>query len=266
MTYRWLTVVALCSVTLTGCSQTTSGLSSVSKKIKLPHKQLPIVRVLCLWEPSEGIGLNGAPARGFAGQVLFFNSVDPSPVPVEGKVEIYEFDDMGTLDEQAKPIHKFVFESGAWNAHQGDGSLGPGYNLFLPYVKKHSYETTCALRLRFTPENGNPVYSELNKITLPGGDNPNKLHATKSNFTGSVQELLHDRLGTLGMEPDEASAYQAAVEAASDGSGSKTEKVVGGTRIRTSDKSQGRLRTLTIEPRNSLPALRRAPRAADAID
>lgn len=232
-----LGAVALFS--LVGCSQSTSGLSTVSKKLGVARRDSPIVRVVCLWEPAEGTGIDGAPARGFAGQILFFNAVDATPVRVDGKVEVYQFDDMGTVEEQSKPIHKFAFDSGAWNLHLVTNGLGPSYNVFLPYVKKHSFQTTCALRLRFTPEVGSPVYSEMHSVTLRGKENPEALHATKTTRSGSMQELLHERLRDLGLD----SAGRSGTES---DSSSASERVLGNTRIVETPKTDDRLRTLSI--------------------
>ncbi len=230
-----LTVV--CAVVATGCTQTTGGLSLLAPKpLKAAIHRSPIVRILCLWEPSEGVGVDGAPARGFAGQILFFNAMDASPVPVEGVVDIFEFDDQGSIEEQAQPIHKFTFESGAWNAHLVDGSLGPSYNVFIPYVRKHSWETTAALRVRLTPKKGLPLYSDLSSITLPGGENPNSLHARKKTVTGTVQEILQARLGDLGTDPATAADDTATTQ--------KSESLDG--RIRQGVKTAEHLRTLTI--------------------
>lgn len=226
----------LLSFAFVGCSGIANKVASVTPASLMPATQSsPVVRIVSLWEPAEGTGLNGGPSRGFAGQILFFTPNNSSPIPVKGTIDIYEFDDMGTAEEQAKPIHKFRFDSGGWNAHLGEGTLGPGYNVFLPYVKKHGYKTTCALRIRFTPaDGGSPVYSELSSITLPGAENPERLGATRGSFSGSVQELLQSELGDIGKLSERAAEQE--------------EKRLEGATLRNENKSEDSLRTLTIRP------------------
>ena len=128
----------------------------------------PVVRIVALWEPSEGCGLNKLPTRGFAGQLLFFTSKSNAPVLVDGDVRVYLYDMMGTPDERAKPIHQFDFQRDAWQKHAVDGMLGPSYQLFVPYVRNHPYQAQCSLRVRLQPQRGAVAYSELIHVTLPG--------------------------------------------------------------------------------------------------
>ena len=128
----------------------------------------PVSRIVCIWEPAEGTGLDGLPTRGMAGQLLFFTRGEPSPVQVEGDVRIYLFDDSGTSEERAKPIHQFDFLGDAWTVHLSNSTLGAAYNVFIPYVRKHGRRVNCSLRVRLTPSEGPVVFSPSTQITLPG--------------------------------------------------------------------------------------------------
>jgi hypothetical protein len=133
----------------------------------------PAVKMLCAWEPVEGTGLDGIPTRGFAGQILFFNHQNAEPVVVEGDVRIFLFDDVGTPSEQAKPIRQFDFKGQSWNLHANQTTLGPSYNVFIPYTREnYRYLTNCALRVRLTPKNGPTIYSHNAKVPLPGPKRP----------------------------------------------------------------------------------------------
>ena len=129
----------------------------------------PVMDIICLWEPAEGRGLDNLPGRGFAGQVLFLTRGSAEPAKVDGDIRVYVFDDQGSLEEQAKPIHQFDFNSQAFDQYLYETNFGAAYQLFMPYTRKGSHEANCALRVRFTPADGGPpVYSKMADITLPG--------------------------------------------------------------------------------------------------
>lgn len=129
----------------------------------------PVRQIICVWEPSEGMDPNGLPARGFGGQILFFTSSSPTPAKVKGDVRIYVYDNHGTPEEQAKPMHQFDFIGDAWSQHfLVHPSLGPSYQVFIPYMRPGNMLAHCALRVRFTPEGGRPIFSDLVYVTLPG--------------------------------------------------------------------------------------------------
>jgi hypothetical protein len=130
--------------------------------------QNPATEMLVIWQPAEGRGMKGLPARGFAGQILFFTGQQTSPVQVDGDVRIYLFDDKGTADQQTKPIHQFDFKPEAWSTHLYAGTLGPAYQVFIPYTNDDHSQSKCALRVRFQPAAGPVIYSEMTSVALPG--------------------------------------------------------------------------------------------------
>ncbi|MEZ6062079.1 MAG: hypothetical protein R3C19_17195 [Planctomycetaceae bacterium] len=163
---RCLLLLSL-AVVLTGCN--TTSLFHAPARFMFNRKQTDkVTRILCLWEAAEGVGLDGNPSRGFAGQILFFSYGDPSPVPVKGTVNIYEYDNFNPDDLNPVPVHKFTFDSGGWNAHVTNGTLGYSYNVFLPYVVPNPGRADCGLKVEFVPENGRTVSSPYTAIPLSG--------------------------------------------------------------------------------------------------
>jgi hypothetical protein len=161
-------------LTLSGCSSLDLLSSKWNRQdYTVADENNPAVNMFCAWEPVEGTGLDGMPTRGFAGQILFFNRHDVEPVVVEGDVRIYLFDDVGTPSEQAKPIRQFDFKGQAWNIHANQTTLGPSYNIFLPYTREnYHYLTNCALRLRLIPNKGPTIFSNVATVPLPGPKRP----------------------------------------------------------------------------------------------
>ncbi|QDT63633.1 hypothetical protein [Calycomorphotria hydatis] len=162
-------ILFLTVITASGCAE--FEFLRLSKQ-ELPGEataKTPAAECLCIWQPAEGKGVNGVPTRGFAGQVMFFTHASNSPVAVNGKVRIYVFDNLGTPEEQAKPIHQFDFEPAVWNAHLHRGMLGPTYHVFVPYTRSGSHGAACSLQVRYTPEyGGSPLFSEKASVMLPG--------------------------------------------------------------------------------------------------
>lgn len=127
----------------------------------------PAVQVLCLWQSSTGRDPEGLPCRGFAGQIIFLSGRGTTPLAVDGDVRIYVFDDQGTLEERSVP-RMWDFDSAAWNMHLTNSSLGPAYSVFIPYTRPGSQQAACTLRLRLTPKDGQPIFSETASVILPG--------------------------------------------------------------------------------------------------
>jgi len=152
----------------------TSGCASINlmdwKRFRLPKASPkdPVTRVVAIWEAAEGQGLDGKPTRGFAGQILFFTHGKASPVGVDGDVTIDLFDGPADLDDSADPIHRFDFVGDAWTIHLTESVLGPSYNVFIPYTRKHSWRTHCGLRVKLNSSFGGTAYSEMVHVTLPG--------------------------------------------------------------------------------------------------
>jgi|GEM_PF-1089428 len=159
------------AVMLAGCS-TTGFLKFGKNKYPKAGPSNPVVQILTLWQPAEGVGIENRSCRGFAGEILFFSQQSASPAQVDGTVRIYVFDNQGTLEEQSKPIHQFDFPSEAWKTHQHLGQLGPTYSIFIPYTRKGSYEAQCSLRVRFTPKTGPVTFSDIVTVHLEGKTNP----------------------------------------------------------------------------------------------
>lgn len=128
----------------------------------------PAAEVVCVWQPARGKGLNGVPSRGVGGQLMFFTRSKAVPVAVEGDVRIYLFDNQGTVQEQAQPIHQFDFPAEQWASYLAMGNLGPSYNVFIPYTRGGHKQVECTLQVLFKPKDGPAVYSDLASMTLPG--------------------------------------------------------------------------------------------------
>lgn len=148
-----------------GCSTT-----SVFERLRVgkASPENPAIEVVCLWQPAKGTGTNGLPTRGMAGQIMFFTRGSAAPVIAEGDVRIYEFDDQGTPEELGKPIHQFDFRAEDWRNFLHQGTLGPCYNIFVPYVRGGHKQVECTMQMRFSSKGAPTLYSDMTSVTLPG--------------------------------------------------------------------------------------------------
>lgn len=173
MRHSSLIIFGLCAcVVIPGCT-TTGMLSKLSFRKENPKATAanPAVRILCMWQPADGVGVDDKPARGVAGQIFFFTRNNVTPVEVDGDVRIFLFDDQGSETQQGMPLHEFDFVKGAWNAQLVNTQFGPAYQLFVPYSRKGRHQAELAVRVRLTPLNGPTIFSDMSKVSLPGYDN-----------------------------------------------------------------------------------------------
>lgn len=217
-------LVGLC---LCGFLTLVSGCTSAGLNFNMfaePHEKESdenfVEQVIPVWQEAEGAGLNPASvSKGFGGHIYFITHGRGLPSEVKGAVRIYIFDDLGTPEEQAKPIHQFDFPAESWKGHLAMSKLGPSYSIFVPYTRTGGRAANCALRIRYTPEKGAPVFSQMVAIAMPGtgakapgaddnGDNEGpevtqrgKQKEGKINQVSGVKKANErDRVKTLGYE------------------------------------------------------------------
>jgi len=182
-------LLAICCTS--GCA--TPGMLSLARwKHPIPKatRKNPAVKVLCLWQPGEGRGLDDMPTRGFTGQIYFFTRNGASPVVVNGDVRVFVFDDQRTDEEQSKPFHQFSFKGKAWQNFLTNSQIGPGYSLFIPYTREGHHHARCAMQVRLIADEGPTIYSEMVNITLTG----TKKTADRSNDEDA--KITNDRTKT----------------------------------------------------------------------
>jgi hypothetical protein len=150
-----------------GCASVTL-LNFKTEKVPTADAEHPAIEILAIWQAAEGPGPKGIPVRGFAGQIFFFTQDRAAPVAVDGTARIYIFDDHGTVEEQARPLHQYDFDRGSWAAHLQSSKLGPTYGVFVPYPRNDYHQAICSLRVRFSAPKNRPLYSASSTIALPG--------------------------------------------------------------------------------------------------
>lgn len=159
-------MLACCScLTFSGCASV-PGIKPSKLAYATPRN--PAVRCLCMWQQAEGPGLNGETTRGFSGQLFFFPREGAVPVAIQGDLKIYLFDDLGTDEDQSRPIHQVEVPNAELNAYLGETQFGPCYSVFVPYTRKGTHEANCALRVKLVRDDSGPLMSEITQVRLQG--------------------------------------------------------------------------------------------------
>lgn len=172
---RSLITICFCLIQFLGCSSGGSLfrdpgvlLKDPGRIVGRPKVERNVVRIVTLWEAAQGKDPSDKPARGFAGQILFFGPNGETGARVHGRVVIYEYDNYESdcIDEP-EPLHSFTFEPDAWDVHRTEGTLGHSYSCFIPYMNRHREQVHCGLKVDFIGEDGRKVSSEIVEVMLP---------------------------------------------------------------------------------------------------
>jgi len=188
-------MVVSCALQSVGCSSTGSIFRDPSMLVKDPGRlvgrpktEKNIVRIVTLWEAAQGRDPDDKPARGFAGQILFFGPRGETGARVHGKVVIYEYDnyDLDLLDDP-EPLHSFTFEPDAWDIHRTEGTLGHSYSCFIPYMNRHRDQVTCGLKVELIGDDGQKISSEIVEVMLPSRTATSKAASMTRGFVRESQ-------------------------------------------------------------------------------
>lgn len=155
-----------CSTTLLRDTKTLAR--DPGRLVGKPKIEKDVSHILTLWEPSTGVDPSGKPARGFAGQILFFGHKQRIGGRVHGTVVITQYADYDpeSLDE-ITPLHSFTFEPDAWDVHRTDGTLGQSYSCFIPFMSERRDQVNCGLKVELIMDDGTRVSSQTVEVLLP---------------------------------------------------------------------------------------------------
>lgn len=210
----------VCSAGCTfGSQSTTTLLKDPGRLIGRPRIEKNVARVVCLWEPAQGTGVDGKPARGFAGQILFFGPGSDAACRVHGEVRVIEYDRYDPDDEEPVPLHTFTFTPEAWDVHRTEGSLGHSYSVFIPYMQKSRDPVNCGVKVEYVAADGRIVASEITEVMLPAKKSAGVGNVLQRNVARNEQrkprvtqvsapETAGTRPGSSAAQPESASQLE----------------------------------------------------------
>ena len=171
-----LVPATLVMVIFSGCASSTALIRDPALLVRDPgslvgHPRIEknVARVVALWEPTTGKGIDDQNARGFAGQILFFGSGCETGARIRGTVNIYEYDKYdANSDEDPELLHTFTFDPDAWEVHRGFGTFGHSYSVFIPYMNQHRDQVHCGLKVEVVMEDGRKISTSTTEVLLQG--------------------------------------------------------------------------------------------------
>ena len=189
MTFRH-TLPALVLAFLAGCqSMDLSGLRKASDKLAITGKDEKIkesayqapARLIAIWSEAMYTQPGQRPTRGFGGRLYFYNAKD-KPVPVEGQLVVYAFDESQAGKPSQTPSRKFAFTPEQFTQHYSATELGASYSIWIPWDDVGGVRKSISLLPMFTSTSGQVVIGEQSVNVLPGKSPENPEPAPQGYF------------------------------------------------------------------------------------
>jgi len=198
-----VTVATLCS----GCQSLRKGEApAIVKKLdiptgvpwkaeKPPQPGVPS-RIVTTWTDTV-LQSTGKPSqRGFGGRLFFYSAKEAKPIPVEGQLVIYAFDETDRKPTDNKPTKRYVFPPDQFAKHQSDSEFGISYSIWLPWDEVGGAAKDVSLIARFEPLTGGAlVVSDQTRERLPGRMQEGPIAApqiAKTKLSPSIRQVTHN--------------------------------------------------------------------------
>lgn len=169
--FRFSTRLLLLFAITSGCSSLKAPSMSVSKvmwwKADKADPQVP-ARLVSTWTDTI-LNVPGQQSkRGFGGRIMFFTREGKEPVPVDGQLVVYAYDESDGNPSTAEPTRRYIFPAAQFVKHQSESSLGPSYSVWLPWDEVGGSMKNVSLIARFEPRGGPLIVGDQTSHLLPG--------------------------------------------------------------------------------------------------
>jgi len=161
--------------------------------------------IVALWK-DDVMAAPGAPAeRGLGGRLYFYDETN-HPVPVQGKLVVYAYDDSAKKQLNREPERKYVFDDEDLQKHFSESEVGPSYSVWLPWDKAGVTHAEVSLIPMLTTKDGKVIIGEHSRHVLGGKDVPpstteisQRVNGSQSDGPGeaSIRENAADRMSPL---------------------------------------------------------------------
>lgn len=140
-------------------------------------------RLAVIWTDAVYQRPGRPPVRGFGGRIYFYDRLN-NPIPVEGQLAVYGYEDAIGGTPSTTPDRKFVFTAEQFASHFTPSPLGPSYSVWLPWDPVGGYKKSISLIPIFRCPDGSIVKGEQSNAILPGKSPPQQeLAAPTGHFT-----------------------------------------------------------------------------------
>ena len=123
-------------------------------------------QMMVVWTDAVQTVPGQAPRRGCGGRLYFFDNKG-RPIPVNGTLVVYAFDDAGTADG-TRPQARFVFSPEQFTESFAESELGASYNIWIPWDDLGSPQKKLTLITVYRDASGKIVKADPAAVVLPG--------------------------------------------------------------------------------------------------
>jgi len=169
ITIAILGLVVLCSSgckTLSPPNWATGWFPAAEPKLAESNYPKP-VRLAVVWSPAMLNTLGMKPTRGFGGRIYFYDAAN-KPVPVDGQLVVYGYDDSKQRTDGKTPDRKYAFTPEQFTKHFSETELGASYSVWVPWDEVGGPQMDISLVPIFTATSGQLIVGESSKNLLPG--------------------------------------------------------------------------------------------------
>jgi hypothetical protein len=129
------------------------------------------VRMAALWSPAM-LSQPGKPAkRGFGGRLYFYDGSN-KPIPVEGQLVVYAYNESKPNADHKSPDARFAFTPEQFTEHFSPSDLGASYSVWIPWDAVGGPQVDLSLLPVFTATSGQLVVGQSSRNLLPGATTP----------------------------------------------------------------------------------------------
>jgi hypothetical protein len=129
------------------------------------------IKMAVIWTPAVFNQVGQQSTRGFGGRIYFYDAKN-QPVPVEGQLVVYAYNDAAPGGENRTPERKFAFTPEQFTQHYAPTQLGASYSIWIPWDAIGSPQAQLSLIPIFTSSSGQLVIGESSHNLLPGPEAP----------------------------------------------------------------------------------------------
>ncbi len=164
-------LVAL-ALLMTGCqSLTNNGKASGKRSTGSWFRPQPTYespeQLMVVWTDAVQNIPGQPPRRGCGGRLYFFDRKS-RPIPVDGTLIVYAFDDAVPSSDGARPQARFVFSADQFTKSFSESELGASYNVWVPWDTLGNPQKKLTLITVFRDGAGKVIKADPASVVLPG--------------------------------------------------------------------------------------------------
>jgi hypothetical protein len=162
-----LAIAAVSLACLSACQTANAEWKWPWSRPRLKESKYPTpVKMAAIWSPAVYNQAGQGSTRGLGGRLYFYDARN-QPVPVEGQLVIYAYNDTAGGDNKP-PEKKFAFTPEQFTQHYSPTELGASYSVWIPWDAVGQPQAELTLVPIFTSSSGQLVIGETSHNLLPG--------------------------------------------------------------------------------------------------